>query len=137
MTSAAIPTQGFKFEIRTSVGPDVYTEVKEVTKFSGLDGKASTIDVTNLQSTAKEKLMGLQDFGNLKLEVNHLPADTGQTAMRTAKTNMTKSHFKMTFSDASTAVFDGYVLSNPISGGVDSKVDGSFDLEITGVVTFA
>ncbi len=137
MTSNAIPTQGFKFEIRTAVGPDVYTEVKEVTKFSGFDGKASMIDVTNLQSTAKEKLMGLQDFGSLKLDGISLPTDAGQLAMRTAKTGGTKSHFRATFSDLSTGVSDGFVLSNPISGGVDAKVDSSFDLEITGAVTFA
>jgi hypothetical protein len=137
MTSNAIQTQGFKFEIQTAAGPPaVMTEVKEITKFQGFDGSASEIDTTNLQSDAKEVLMGLQDFGKFTMDVSHLPGDAGQIAMRAAKGNRTKQTFLCTFSDESTAAFSGYVLSNPISGGVDAKVDASFTVRITGDVTF-
>jgi hypothetical protein len=136
--STAIETQGFKFEIAAVGGsPLSYTEVKEITAFNGFDGAASEIDVTHLQSAAKEFLMGLQDFGTFQLDVNHLPDDTGQVAMRTAKADRDKREFRVTFSDANTATFQGYVLSNSISGGVDAKVDGSFTVRITGNVTFA
>ena len=89
-----------------------------------------------LQSAAKEFLMGLQDFGSFNIEVNYLAADPGQAAMRAAKASRERQIFRCTFSDSSTAVFDGYVFSNPVSGGVDAKVNGSFDIRITGDVTF-
>lgn len=136
-TSGAIEAQGFKLEVSTAgISPLVYTEVKEVTSFNGFDGQASEIDKTHLQSSGKEFLMGLQDFGTMQLNVNHLPSDSGQGICRTAKGDRVKRTFRATFSDASTAVFDAYVLSNPLSGGVDAKVDGSFALRITGSVTF-
>jgi hypothetical protein len=133
----AIETQGFYFRIGNEDSPLTYTEVKEVTSFTGFDGQAAEIDVTHLQSTAKEFLMGLQDFGTFSIECNYLPADSGQDKMRAAKTSREIQDFRVEFSDASTATFQGYVTSAPVSGGVDAKVDGSFAIRITGTVTFS
>jgi hypothetical protein len=133
----AIETQGFKLYIGNDDSPNGYVEVKEITNFSGFDGQAAEIDVTHLQSTAKEFLMGLQDFGSFNIDVNYLPLDSGQVNMRAAKVSRARKGFLAQFSDGSTAEFSGYVLSNPVSGGVDSKVDGSFAIRITGSVTFA
>lgn len=136
--SGAIEFQGFKVEVSTAgISPLVYTEVKEVTDFDGFDGEASEIDVTHSQSLAKEFLLGLQDFGNVSLDCNHLPADPGQVILRTAKGDRAKRQFRLTFSDATTASFLAFVKSNPLNGGVDAKVGGSFVLRITGSVTFA
>jgi hypothetical protein len=60
--SNAIETQGFQLMIGNGDSPLTYTEVKEITKFQGFDGQAAEIDTTHLRSTAKEYLMGLQDF---------------------------------------------------------------------------
>lgn len=132
----AIGTQGFMFEVGEGNSPETFLEVKEITNFSGFDGQAAEIDVTHLQSTAKEFLMGLQDFGQFNIDVNYLAADPGQQELRAIKATRSKRLFRCTFSDSSTATFEAYVLSNPVSGGVDAKVDGSFALRITGDVTF-
>jgi hypothetical protein len=133
----AIETQGFKLEIGNLDSPLTYTEVKEITNFTLFDGQGAEIDTTHLQSTAKEFLMGLQDFGTAQFDANYLPSDSGQGKMRSAKASRAVQDFKVTFSDTSEATFQGYVLSNPITGGVDAKVDGSFAVRITGDVTFA
>lgn len=134
----AIETQGFKFEIADpAVSPLIYVAVGEVVSFSGFDGQAAEIDVTHLQSTAKEWLMGLQDFGTFSIECNFLNSDAGQDDMRAAKASRDVQAFRCTFSDNSTATFQGYVLSAAISGGVDAKVDGSFSVRVTGNVTFS
>jgi hypothetical protein len=93
--------------------------------------------VTHLGSTAKEFMMGLQDFGNLSLECNYLSEDPGQDMLRAAKASREVQDIKMTFSDLSTATFKAYVLSASLSGGVDAKMDTSFNLRITGDVTLA
>ena len=133
----AIETQGFLFEIASNPGtsPSNYTAVSEITSFSFFDGAAAEIDVTHLQSTAKEWLMGLQDFGTGTLECNHLPDDTGQDLMRAAKASRDIQDFRMTLSDGTIFSFRGYVLSAPVSGAVDAKVDGSFQIRISGNVT--
>ena len=135
--SDAIETQGFVFEVGDdAASPVSYTAVSEIVSFSGFDGSAAEIDTTSLESTAKEFLMGLQDFGNFTLEANYLPDDTGQDLLRAAKASRAVQAFKITFSDSSEATFQGYVLSASVSGGVDAKVDTSFAIRITGDVTF-
>jgi len=136
-TSNAIETQGFTLKIGdTSDSPAQLVEIKEITNFSGFDGQAAEIDVTHLQSAAKEFIMGLQDFGGFNIDVNYLPDDPGQSEARAAKAARTKKQFVATFSDGTTATFSAYVLSGSVSGGVDAKVDSSFSLRITGDVTF-
>lgn len=135
--SDAIKTQGFEFAIGAGSSPIVYTDIGEIVSFQGLDGQAAEIDVTHLQSVAKEFLMGLQDFGSFSIDVNYLTDDPGQQALRAAKATGDKKPFRATLSNGETFTFEGYVLSNPISGGVDAKVDGSFAIRITGDVVFS
>ena len=135
--SDAIETQGFQLDIGNGDSPLTYTEVKEVKTFSAFDGAASEIDITHLKSTAKEFLMGLQDFGGFNCDANYVAADAGQVLIRAAKASRAIQDMKLTFSDSSTATFQAYVLSAPLTGGVDAAVDTSFTLRISGDVTFA
>jgi hypothetical protein len=95
------------------------------------------IDTTHLKSTAKEKLIGLQDEGQFTFSINWDISDAGQAACRAARAARTEKNFKVTYSDASTASFKGYVLGMSSSGSVDGKVAGSITIEISGAVTFA
>ena len=47
-----------------------FTAIANVKSFSGFDGSASEIDVTNLDSTAKEFKLGLVDSGSLSMEID-------------------------------------------------------------------
>ena len=119
--------------------PVAWTQVKEWKSWSGFDGQASEIDTTDLDSTAKEKAQGLQDFGSISLDCNFSPDDAGQVAMRAAKAAGTAKNFKLDYPTAvgKTATFSGNVLSNPQSGGVDAVVGGSFTISISGEVTIS
>lgn len=134
--SDALESQGTKLEIRTGVGPDVFTEVKEIVSFTGFDGEASEIDVSHMQSTAKEFRMGLADSGGFSVDANYLPEDPGQVAVREAKDDRTLQTFRLTYSDGSKNQFTAFVKSAPQSGGVDDKISTSFSLRISGSVTF-
>jgi len=136
--SGAIKSQGFMLEIG-AVGdsPAALVEVKEITNFQLFDGQANEIDTTHMQSTAKERMMGLQDFGSGSFDLNFLSADPGQVAARAAKASQAKKQFMITFSNGYTATFLGYVSSAPINGGVDAKVEHSITILVDGDVTFA
>lgn len=135
MVNNAIVAQGFKLEIGNQDSPLTYTEVKGITSFQGFDGEASDIDITDLQSTAKEYLIGLKDNGNLSIECNYLTGDTGQGKMREAVEDSAIRDFKCTFSDLTTILFQGFVKSAPISGGVDDKLSGSYNIRISGALS--
>lgn len=136
-TSNAIESQGTTIGISTGASsPIAYTLIGDVVGATLFDGQAAEIDITHLASTGKEFLMGLQDFGTAQLQTNYVQADAGQTIARAAKASRAKHYFQLTLSNGLTASFAGYVLSAPMTVGVDSKLDGSIAIRITGDVTF-
>lgn len=100
----------------------------------GFDGEASEIDVTHLLSTAKEFLMGLQDFGNVPLTVFLTsPNDTGQTRMRALKRLAQAETFTITLPSGQVAAFNAFVKSFPFQNiSPDSAFQGSPGLRCTG-----
>ena len=112
--------------------------IGEVVDFSGPGGQANVIDVTHLASTAKEKLMGIRDEGQVTLTVNHAPADDGQLLLIADRAARTKKKCVIKFSDTATnqAIFEGYCLGYSIAGGVDDKVTANVVIECAGAVTY-
>lgn len=116
--------------------PVTYTAVGEVTDWDGPGGAAAVIDITHLTSTAKEKLTGLMDEGQLTLSMNFLPTNTGQLAVQAVRITRVVTNFKLVYGDAvTTQAFAGHVVEMSSSGEVDGKLAGSITVEISGQVT--
>jgi len=117
--------------------PKDWTEIGEITDINHEDAGVNEIDSTHLQSTAKEYLVGLEDNGTYSLSVNYLFDDTGQQALRAAKTARTKQSFRATYSDDSTMTFDAYVktFSGP-AAAVEGKLNGTVTLKISGSIVY-
>lgn len=128
---------GLAYTSGGSATPVTWTPIANVKSFSGFDGSASEIDVTNLSSTAKEKRLGLQDFGQFKFDINPDYNDAGQTALRSAKAAAAIKNFKVSYPNGKAASFSAFVKSMPEQGGVDAVLSGSVDLTITGSVVVA
>ena len=137
MASTAISAQGTV----VSISPDgtTWTPVKNIKTFSGFDGSAAEIDVTNLDSLAKEFRLGLKDSGNFTLEIDRDFADPGQIALIAAQVAASEQHFKVAFANTAknTAIFKGFVKKFGMNGGVDNVVKSSVDIRINGAVTLA
>lgn len=138
MSDNAISAQGTTIKIGSG-SPTTYNTIPEISTFNGPGGNASVIDVTDLSSTAKEKLVGLRDEGQLSFEMNYIPDNTYHAALRTARANKALTPFKISFVDTGTTewTFNAYVLGFVISGGVDAPYKASVTLEITGAITEA
>ena len=138
--SGAIKGQETTISISTDGGTS-YIEIGEVQSFSGIGGgSASVIDVTHLKSTAKEKKVGLADEGQVQLEMNYIPTDAGQIALKTARSTQAGADIKIELADTgltagTTFTFKAYVLSFGKNGGVDDIIKASSTLEISGTVT--
>lgn len=140
MTVKGIESQGTKLYYSTEGSPTNFVQVKNVTNIRGLGGgSAPVIDASNLDSTFKEKMMGLPDEGQLACDINLDPDDASHVAMRTARASRARTEFKITFTDSTpaTAVFFGYVLTFPIDLAVGQLVRGGLTIEIDGPVTWA
>lgn len=117
--------------------PVATTDILEIKSFSGFDGQASEIDVTNLASTAKEFRLGLVDEGGFTFEMNQVNSDTGQTALRASRDAGTLKQYILTLPNAETATFSAYAKGLPSAGGVDGVVTSSVALRISGSVVWA
>lgn len=120
----------------TAYASATFVKVGHVVSIGEPSGSAQKIDVSHLESEAKEFDMGLPDNGDVEIGMNALTLDTGQTELFEAKELQDKRHIKITRKDGSIRHFKAYVLKmNDFGMGVDSKVPASATLAITGGIT--
>jgi hypothetical protein len=135
---SGISAQGSTLQINTgTAGAPVYTKINGLLSFSGMDGSASDLDVTDLDSTAMEYISGLVDEGKFGFEIKRLKTDAGQMAVRAARTSGALTGMKLTLPDAAVATFTVLVKSVPTAGGVNAVLKGSVDTKISGPVVWS
>ena len=134
----AIDAQGTTLEIDDVTPGTPDTLIENIKTFSGFDGEASEIDITDLSSTAKEFRLGLQDWGSFTIDWNVDLTAAGQDVCRAAAISRAVKTLKLTLPDASTATFSALVKNaDRQSGAVDGIVEGGVSFRITGAVTYA
>jgi hypothetical protein len=111
------------------------------------DAARGEIDVTDMDSAAREFIPGRKDFGQVTIECWHDPEDLGQIELVSnfnAAGNATQDVI-ITVADAAadlgvhTLTFDAFVLSMPgtITGEADEAASRTFTLRVTGAVSEA
>ncbi len=138
MTAAkSINAQGTVLKIADTATPTVFVAVAEVKSIGEIGGANAVIDATTLDSIAKEKKVGLSDYGQMTLGLHYDPTDTtGQDVMRTALGDRLIRNFKIEIpSVASPLTFSGYVIAFKVgSFEVDGIIGASATIEISGEV---
>ena len=119
--------------------PVTYTAIGEFKSWTGPNSNSDELDTTNLASTAKEKLLGLTDYGDFSFDISVYLDDVGQTALRTALDAKTLKTFKIILPSGTltTGTFSAYVKSMPVKGGVGQILGGTVTLSITGAFTWS
>lgn len=134
---ANIESQGTVFAIYNGT---TYDNVAQVTGVSGLGGGSATvIEASNLDSTAREFIMGLPDEGEITLELNFDPDDTEHDKLEDVRASRTLTQFKITMTDTTptTYTFSGYVLSVSKNFVIDDLVKASVTIRVSGAVVKA
>jgi hypothetical protein len=111
-----------------------FIETCQHKSYSGFDGQASEIDTTTLCSTAKEKVLGLQDFGGMSTDIHYVEDDPFQVEAKVAKRAGLPRWFKLVKKNNYIKIFEGYVRSVSDSGAVDGTNAGTMAVTITGDV---
>lgn len=120
--------------------------IGQVTAFNGPSGSANVIDITNLGSTAKEKIIGIRDEGQVSLDVIwDTNATALQIAMKDDRASRTKRIFDIVLTDAlstnatsqnSALYYNAFVTGLSMTGAVDDVIKATFTQEITSAVIF-
>ncbi|MCK5581325.1 MAG: hypothetical protein KAJ18_08640 [Candidatus Omnitrophica bacterium] len=138
MSENALTSQGIVLAIGSG-SPVSYTAIPEIKTFNGPGGAGQVIDVTDLDSAAMEKIMGLPDEGQLSFDINYIPDNAVHVSLRTARENQTLTPMKITFTDTTGTVwtFNAYVTGFTVTGGVNAALNAAVTLEITGAIAEA
>lgn len=137
----AFGSQGTLFYWSSSTSPTTNNPIGEVKSFNGPSGSAGIIDKSHLGSTAKEKMIGLPDEGQITFECNLLTsAASGQQMMRADRRTRSQKAWSIIFADATASPTRlngvGYCTGFAVSGGVDDVVKASITVEIDGGVSW-
>jgi len=136
--ATAIESQGVKLAVSTG-SPTEFSNIGNIVDFSGPGGQAAVIDISNLDSTFREKMMGLPDEGQITFNLNWDPDNATHTTLRSNRAARTRTEFRITLTDATPTAgrFFGYVLGLQLAGGVDAVVKAALTVEIDGPVAWA
>lgn len=118
--------------------------IGEVVSFNGPSMSAPVIDVTTLNSTAKEKMVGVYDAGQVAISVlfnEQASFAFLHDALIRDMTARTKRQFDIVFKGNSTrntqaAYFGGYVQSFNITGSVDNAIKADITIALASGVDF-
>lgn len=133
-----IDSSSFASAATTSTAtPQTWVTMANAHDFSGFDGSASETDVTHLLSSAKEYIPGLEDFGQMSMNIDVDPSDPGQLAARAAKTSQVRTYFQVAYRNGKSRVWYGFVKKFSESGAVDAVVKASCDIRISGRPSFS
>lgn len=116
--------------------PSAWIQIKEVKGIKPSGASSSSIDVTDLDSTAMEYRSGLVDNGTLSLDVNILESDAGQAACLAAFIASSALNFKVV-SPAKTRTFNASCTKWPTvpDSSVNGVQTGSAEFRISGAIT--
>lgn len=148
---AKVKTQGTEIFLLddTDSGNEV-RKIGAVTGFSGVGGEAGEIDVTDMDSTAREFLVALQDNGTVTINFDYDPQDTSQQTLDSLVGGANK-RFVVCLSEAGTDVsytsqfelptdrttfdFNAGVRSFQLDGQADDAWRGTMTLRVSGDIT--
>lgn len=139
MTSAVLGS-GATLQLSDGASPEVFTTVAEVLRCGPIGSTNPEVDVTNLDSTAKEYIAGLADGNTVDFDVNWLVGNTQQVALRTAAAGGTTKTMKMVWptSPNTTAQFSLVVLQFEMGETTpESQLTASISGRISGSITWS
>ncbi len=121
--------------------------IGEIVSIDGPSGSVNVIDITHLGSTARTKLVGIQDEGQVSMEVwTNLATSTGfnQWKLRDFRQSGLAGFYDICFTDftqsatsePSAYFFEAYVTNYSISAALDDAVKSAISLEISSVAHF-
>lgn len=139
MTASSLLGNEFQIQyLSTSVSPNAYTLLNAAVDFGEFGEEKPLVDITTLNSTAREYRNGLADGLEIALQMNYAEADSQWDALYNAYANDTTMYFKILVDNSSPIEgwsFAATVRGWRVNGTPGEKASSTFTLKITGAVT--
>ena len=123
-------------QLGSGASPQVYTTIAEVLRCGPIGSINPEVDVTNLDSTAKEFIAGLAEGNNVEFDVNFIANNTEQLSLRTSQAAGSTVNLRMVWqtSPLQNAQFDLVLLGfevgettpeGQVSASISGRISGS------------
>lgn len=139
MTSAVLGS-GATLQLGSGASPQVYTTIAEVLRCGPIGSTNPEVDVTNLDSTAKEYVAGLADGSTVDFDVNWLVAEASVLSIRSSQAAGSTINLRMVWqtSPNTNAQFDLVLLTFEMGETTpDAQVTASISGRITGSIAWS
>jgi len=134
--TVAVLGKNATLQLGSGASPQVYTTIAEVLRCGPIGSTNPEVDVTNLDSTAKEYIAGLADGNNVEFDVNYIAGNTQQDSLRTSQAAGSTVNLRMVWqtSPNTNAQFDLVLLGfqmgetsaeTQVSATVSGRISGS------------
>jgi len=132
-----IDTEGTVLKIGNAASPEVFSTIPQIVSIDGPSSANSEKEVTNLSSTAKEFRPGLNDHGEINLEIEWDERNAVHAGIRTKFNARTVSNFQLIDAGSPTKrySFTGFWKTIPMSFQPDNIVRSQAVLRVTGAIT--
>lgn len=133
--TAAVLGSGATLQLGDGASPQVYATIAEVLRCGPIGSTNPEVDVTNLDSTAKEYIAGLADGNTMEFDVNYIQG-VSQQSLRASQAAGSTVHIKMTWpnSPQTSATFELVMLTfemgettpeNQMTASMSGRISGS------------
>ena len=139
MTSAVLGKNA-TLQLGSGASPQVYTTIAEVFRCGPIGSTNPEVDVTNLDSTAKEYIAGLADGNNVEFDVNFIAGNTQQESLRTSQAAGSTVNLSMVWqtSPNTTATFALVLLGFQMGEtSAEAQVSATVSGRISGAITWS
>lgn len=135
MTSAVLGKNA-TLGLGSGASPQVYTTIAEVLRVGPVGSTNPEVDVTNLDSTAKEYIAGLADGNTVEFEFNWVQGNTQQRSLRTSQAAGSTVNLELRWQTSPNTIarFDFVLLTfemgdtapeQQVTGRVSGRISGS------------
>ena len=119
-----------------------YEKIGAVTQVNVPTGQNTVIDITDFDSTARQRLIGVPDEGQMDVAVNYLATNAAQQRIIEDRKNRTQGRYVVMWTDETASdtthptwcEFLAYPTGFVVAGKVDDKVTAQITLQIDGEV---
>lgn len=125
-----------QLKLSDGASPEVYTLIAEVLRVGPVGSSAPEVDVTNLDSTAKEYIGGLDDGHTVDFDVNWIAGNTQQEVFRDGVGDT--KNMQMLWPDTTLAAFAFVILGFGLGETTpEGQITASINGRITGAIVWS
>lgn len=137
--SDAILGYGITYEISTTTGGSIYTELGEVTDIELPSDETEEVDVTHYQSPdrTREFIAGLINTGDAGFTINWIPGNATDVLLRGLRISGATRNHRLTFPNGTTVTYPAFIKGYAPSAPIDDRLTAQFTVKKAGAETWA